>query len=77
MSISLRKAGMSDCKQIHEMQIQSFASLLDKYNDHHTNLGAESIERVIQKMAQELTSYYFICLENKAIGAVRIGSWIR
>jgi len=73
MSISLRKAGMSDCKQIHEMQIQSFASLLDKYNDYHTNPGAESIERIIQKMEQEFSTYYFICLGNKIIGAVRIG----
>ena len=64
---------MSDCKQIHEMQIKSFAPLLDKYNDHKTNPGAEPLERVEQKMAQEFTSYYFICLNNKAVGAVRIG----
>ena len=73
MSISLKKAEMNDCKQIHEMQVESFAPLLEKYNDYHTNPGAESVDRVEQKMTQEFTSYYFICLNNETIGAVRVG----
>ena len=72
MEISLKKARSENCKQIHEMQIRSFAELLDKYHDYTTNPGAETIEKIEQRMAQDFTDYYFICLDNKHIGVIRI-----
>ena len=72
MKISLQKAEMEDCIQIHQMQIKSFNDLLDKYKDYNTNPAAESVERIEQRMAQDLTDYYFICLGNEDVGAIRI-----
>lgn len=72
--ISLKKAGKDDCLKIHEMQVKSFKSLLDKYGDYATNPAAEPIEKVEQRMAQAFTEYYFICLNDEPIGAVRIVS---
>ena len=73
MEISLHKAVMEDCKKIHTMQIESFRELLEEYNDYETNPAAESIDRIEQRMAQDNTDYYFICLGSKNIGAIRIG----
>ena len=70
--ISLRKATMTDCEQIHKMQAESFSALLDKYKDYSTNPAAEPAERIKQKMAQEFTDYYFISVNNSDIGAIRI-----
>ena len=72
MELSLRKAEMNDCTQIHKMQIESFGALLDKYGDVSTNPAAESIDRIKQRMAQEFTDYYFICLNDDTIGAIRV-----
>ena len=72
MKISLQKAEMHDCEQIHKMQVESFSALLDKYKDYSTNPAAEPIERVEQRMSQDFTDYYFICLDEKNIGAIRI-----
>jgi len=70
--VTLKKAGIADCAEIHAMQVKSFKALLDKYNDVGTNPGAESIERIITKMNQDCTDYYFIQLKNENIGVIRI-----
>ena len=70
--ISLRKAAMPDCEQIHKMQVESFGALFNKYKDHSTSPAIEPIERIKKKMAQEFTDYYFISVDNSDIGAIRI-----
>ena len=72
--IKLKKANLSNCEEIHTLQVKSFQALLDKYNDIATNPAAEPIEIIIQKMNQKFTDYYFIELENINIGAIRIVS---
>lgn len=72
MIVKLEKANITDCAEIHTMQIKSFKILLDKYKDIRTNPGAEPIERILERMNQEITDYYFIKLEDKHIGVIRI-----
>ncbi|QTD39702.1 GNAT family N-acetyltransferase [Sporosarcina sp. Te-1] len=68
----LIRANITDCEEIHALQVKSFQALLDKYNDISTNPAAESVERIIQRMNQSFTDYYFIQLEGINIGAIRI-----
>jgi len=63
---------MDDCQTIHEMQVESFRALLDKYNDYDTNPAAEPLNRVEQRMAQDFTDYYFICKAGLNVGAIRV-----
>lgn len=72
MGISLMKAQLSDCEEIHKMQVLAFQQLLEKYHDYGTNPAAESIEKIVDRMNQEVTDYYFIRLDDKNIGAIRI-----
>lgn len=70
--LTLNKANMNDCCEIHGMQVIAFKELLDKYQDIHTNPGAESVEHITRRMEQDFTDYYFISLNSLHIGAVRI-----
>lgn len=68
----LDKAGWGDCFEIHRLQIAAFKELLIKYKDREINPGAETVGKVIWRMEQPSTDYYFITLDGKHIGAIRI-----
>ena len=70
--IELKKAEPRDCGAIHTMQVEAFAELLEKYRDTATNPGAEPLERIEARMAQDATDYYLILAEGRQIGAVRV-----
>lgn len=72
MEIILKRAYISDAEQLYELQIKSFKPLLDKYQDYETNPGAEKIERIIGRLHEHNSFYYFIQIEHSIIGAVRI-----
>lgn len=72
MSVQLSKANMDDSKQIHEMQEIGFKALLEKYNDIDTNPGAETLERVQKRFSLDFVDQYFISLQDKNIGYIRI-----
>ena len=70
--IELKKAEPRDCGAIHAMQVEAFAELLEKYGDTATNPGAEPLERIEARMAQDATDYYLILAEGRQIGAARV-----
>ena len=72
MGISLHKANLEDAVKIHEMQINSFMPLLEKYQDYDTNPANESVERVITRLNQSFTDYYLIKYFEYIAGAIRI-----
>jgi predicted acetyltransferase len=72
MKITLIKAQLEDCDKIHKMQVHAFSELLEKYQDHATNPGAESIDKIICRMKQDFTDYYLIRISEKDIGAIRV-----
>lgn len=57
---------------LHKIQVLSFASLLEKYQDFATNPGAETLERVIARFERDFTAYYLIYSENTVIGMLRV-----
>jgi GNAT superfamily N-acetyltransferase len=72
MKIELQKATINDVKKIYDMQVASFKTLLDKYQDYETNPGAESLEKISSRLNQSWTHFYIIIYENEMVGAVRI-----
>ena len=72
MSISLVKATESDIKEIWEMQVEAFKSLLEKYQDYDMSPATESYENVLNKYKQPWTSYFFIIRNNEKVGVVRV-----
>lgn len=72
MKVELLRATVDDVGEIHAMQLEAFKELLEKYQDFDTNPGNEPIEGVRKRLEQDYTYYYFICVEGKRIGAIRI-----
>ena len=72
MKIELLKATESDIKEIWEMQVEAFKSLLEKYQDYDMSPATESYENVLNKYKQLWTSYYFITRDNEKVGVVRV-----
>ena len=72
MEINLNKASSSDYEEIYNMQTVSFKPLLEKYQDYEFSPGAEKIEKTRQRLEESFTDYYFICLGDMHIGAIRI-----
>ena len=72
MKIDLIRASLKDSKEIWEMQIKSFKELLDKYQDFETNPANEPISNVEMRLKQNFTFFYFIFVDNKKVGAIRV-----
>ena len=70
--ITLQKAGEEDAELLHAMQVEAFRELLDRYQDYDTNPAGETVEKVLFRLKQEFTYFYFICLNGRKAGAVRV-----
>lgn len=72
MEVRLVRASVSDAEEIWSMQIEAFRELLEKYQDYETSPGSEPIEKVLARLEQPQTYYYFIMAEGHKAGAVRV-----
>ncbi|MDE7416485.1 MAG: GNAT family N-acetyltransferase [Lachnospiraceae bacterium] len=72
MKVELLRAKISDAKELHAMQIKAFKELLEKYQDYNTNPANEGVEKVEARLKQDFTFYYFICVGQQKVGAIRI-----
>lgn len=71
-SIRLMRAGLSDAKEMHEMQKICFQALLGKYQDYETSPAAEPLEKTVRRLRETFTDFYFIMLGNRKIGGLRV-----
>lgn len=72
MNITLCRATSDDAQQLWEMQVEAFQRLLDKYQDFETSPASEPINKIIDRLEQKETYYYFICVDNDKVGAIRV-----
>jgi len=72
MKVRLVRADASNAAEIHAMQIEAFRELLEKYQDYDTSPGSESVEKVKARLNQDTTYFYFICMGQTKVGAVRV-----
>lgn len=72
MRVALLKADISDAKELHTMQVKAFKELLEKYQDFETSPASEGVEKVEARLKQDVTFYYFICIGQQKVGAVRV-----
>lgn len=70
--VTLSKATVEDAAVIHDMQLQAFLPLLEKYQDYETNPANETLERLVERMNQEFVDYYLIRNAGNAVGSMRV-----
>lgn len=72
MKVELLRANIGNAKELHAMQVKAFKALLEKYQDFDTSPANESVEKVEARLKQDFTFYYFICIGQQKVGAIRI-----
>lgn len=72
MEVRLLRANIDNAKEIHAMQVEAFKELFEKYQDFDTSPANESVEKVEARLKQDFTFYYFICIGQQKVGAIRI-----
>lgn len=72
MNIKLVRAGIDDADRLWNMQVEAFQGLYAKYQDTDTSPATEKIDKIIARLEQSFTFYYFILDEDTIIGAIRV-----
>lgn len=72
MEVTLLRANIDNAKELHAMQVEAFKELLEKYQDFDTSPANENMEKVEARLKQDFTFYYFICIGQQKVGAIRI-----
>ena len=72
MNIELVRIDTHETEKLWKMQINAFKSLLEKYQDFETSPGAETKEKIEDKLLQDYTFFYYIYVDESIDGAVRV-----
>ena len=72
MDVRLVRAGIEDAEKLWKMQVTAFKELYDKYQDTETSPATEPMDKIMMRLEQPFTYYYFIIANSMAIGAIRI-----
>ena len=70
--LTLRRASIEDAELIWQMQLRSFAALLEKYKDYETSPANEPLQKVRRRLMQPDTYFYLICEGEMLVGAIRV-----
>ena len=68
----LVRIGIDDAEKLWKMQVKSFEDLYKKYQDTETSPVTERIEKIIMRLEQPFTYYYFIVVDGIEVGAIRV-----
>lgn len=72
MDMKLVRIGIGEAEKLWKMQVEAFQSLYEKYQDTETSPATEKIDKILMRLNQPFTYYYFIKADNKDVGAIRI-----
>jgi len=72
MKVRLVRITREEAEKLWNMQIIAFQELYDKYQDTETNPATEPIDKMIMRLNQPFTYYYFILADNMTVGAIRV-----
>lgn len=70
--IQLIRISAQDAEKLWKMQIAAFKDLYAKYKDTETSPATEPFEKVVMRLEQPYTYYYYIKVEDAIVGAVRV-----
>ncbi|MDE7293363.1 MAG: N-acetyltransferase, partial [Oscillospiraceae bacterium] len=70
--MKLNKIGVDDAEKLWKMQVKAFQGLYEKYQDTETSPATETIDKIIMRLNQPFTYYYFIEENGITVEAVRV-----
>ena len=72
MNVQLVRIGIEEAENLWKMQVEAFHDLYEKYQDTETNPATEKIDKIIMRLNQPFTYYYYIIADNTNVGAIRV-----
>jgi predicted acetyltransferase len=72
MNIELVRININKAEKLWKMQVDAFQELYKKYKDTETSPATEPVERIIERLKQDFTYYYFIRVDGVDVGAIRV-----
>ena len=72
MNSKLVRIGLEEAELLWKMQVEAFQGLYAKYQDTETSPATEKIDKIIMRLKQPFTYYYFIVIDDVKVGAVRV-----
>lgn len=70
--IELVLSTVEDAELLHKLQIEAFMPLYEKYHDDETTPAKETLERIVEKIAEPNSDFYIIRFEGDAVGGIRV-----
>lgn len=70
--MKLIKINIEDAYKLWKMQVEAFNDLYQRYQDTETSPATENVDKIIMKLQQPFTYYYFIQENDENVGAVRV-----
>ncbi len=72
MDLKLVRAGVKDAECLWKMQIEAFMDMYNRYQDKETSPVTEPLDKVIERLKQPFTYYYYIQVDDTVVGAIRV-----
>ena len=72
MEVRLVRISIEDAEKLWKMQVKAFQNLYEKYQDAETSPATESMDKILMRLKQPFTYYYFIEADNTTVGAIRV-----
>lgn len=72
MEVKLVKIATDHAEKLWKMQVKAFQGLYEKYQDAETSPATEKIDKIIMRLNQPFTYYYFIEANGTIVGAIRV-----
>lgn len=70
--MKLIRISVDDAERLWKMQVEAFQDLYEKYQDTETSPATEKMDRIVMRLEQPFTYYYFIEVDDIIVGAVRV-----
>ena len=72
MEVKLVRIGIDKAENLWKMQVKAFQDLYKKYQDTETSPATEKVDKIIKRLNQPFTYYYYIEADNITVGAIRV-----
>ena len=72
MDVRLVRIDIEDAEKLWNMQVAAFKELYDKYQDTQTSPATEPMDKIIMRLKQPFTYYYYIIANGIEAGAIRV-----
>ena len=70
--MELVRIKIEDAHKLWEMQVEAFRDLYQRYQDTETSPATENVDKIITRLRQPFSYYYYIQEDGETVGAVRV-----